>query len=80
MAEFVQVNRAVISSIAISAYMVKIIIQWLLIVLPFFIFGVLITFLINVIQVGWQVSGKTIQPKFDKFNPITGFQRILSKK
>ena len=80
MAEFVQVNRAGISSIAISAYMVKIIIQWLLIVLPFFIFGVLITFLINVIQVGWKVSGKTIQPKFDKFNPINGFKRILSKQ
>ena len=37
------------------------------------------TALISVIQVGWKVTGKPLQPKFDKFNPINGFKRIFSK-
>ena len=38
-----------------------------------------VTALISVIQVGWKVTGKPLQPKFDKFNPINGFKRIFSK-
>ena len=45
----------------------------------FFAFGFVVTALISVIQVGWKVTGKPLQPKFDKFNPINGFKRIFSK-
>ncbi|MGN0482766.1 MAG: flagellar biosynthesis protein FlhB [Lachnospiraceae bacterium] len=46
---------------------------------PFFLFGFVIVILSEVLQVGWKVTGKPLQPKFDKFNPINGFKRIISK-
>ena len=80
MAEFVDINNVGLTSHAVSAYFVNIIIQFFLIVLPFFIFGVIITILINIVQVGWKVSTKMLQPKFDKLNPINGFKRIFSSQ
>lgn len=80
MAEFVDINNVGLTSHAVSAYFVNIIIQFFLIVLPFFIFGVIITILINIVQVGWKVSTKMLQPKFDKINPINGFKRIFSSQ
>lgn len=80
MAEFIKVNRTGVTSIAISSFLMNMILQWMLIVLPFFIFGLFITLIINVIQVGWKVSSKPMQPKLDKFNPINGFKRIFSKQ
>lgn len=80
MAEFVDINNSGLTSHATSAYFVNIIIQFFLIVLPFFIFGVIITVLINIVQVGWKVSNKMLQPKFDKINPINGFKRIFSSQ
>ena len=50
-----------------------------LIVLPFFLFGFVITFLVVLIQVGWKVTAKPMEPKLSKFNPISGFKRIFSK-
>lgn len=80
MAEFVDINNVGLTSHVVSAYFVNIIIQFFLIVLPFFIFGVIITILINIVQVGWKVSTKMLQPKFDKINPINGFKRIFSSQ
>lgn len=78
-AEFIEVNRTGITSQAIAAFFMKMILNWMLIVLPFFIFGVIVTLLISIYQVGWKVTTKPLKPKFDKFNPINGFKRILSK-
>lgn len=46
---------------------------------PFLAFGFAITLLVSIVQVGWKVSLKPLMPKGDKFNPINGFKRILSK-
>ena len=46
---------------------------------PFFLFGFAITLVISIFQVGWKVTGKPLQPKLDRFNPISGFKRIFSK-
>lgn len=46
---------------------------------PFFAVGVVVAFLINIIQVKWKVSTKPLKPKPDKFNPINGFKRMFSK-
>ncbi len=45
---------------------------------PIYLVGVLIAFLSDVIQVKWRPTGKPLQPKFNKINPISGFKRILS--
>ena len=79
MADFVRINEGYMSSQAVSTVLFFVFIRWLLTVLPFFAFGVVITFLISVIQVGWTVSAKPMQPKLSKFNPINGFKRIFSK-
>ena len=78
-ADFVSINRTGISSVAVSSYLRNVIIKYIIIVIPFFIFGVVITLLVSIYQVGWKVTSKPLQPKLDKFNPINGFKRIFSK-
>ena len=78
-ADFVSINRTGISSVAVSSYLRNVIIKYIIIVIPFFIFGVVITMLVSIYQVGWKVTSKPLQPKLDKFNPINGFKRIFSK-
>ena len=79
MADFVLINESYLSAQAVSGMFYQVIIQFLLTVLPFFAFGVVVSVLINLIQVGWMVSAKPMQPKLSKFNPINGFKRIFSK-
>lgn len=79
MADFTMMNEAHMNSRVISSLFFPVILQWLLTVLPFFAFGFLVTFLVSLIQVGWTVSTKPMQPKLSKFNPISGFKRIFSK-
>ena len=68
------------TSQAVSYFMMQMMLQLLLNVWPFFLFGILIAFLVGVVQVGWKVSAKPMQPKLSKFNPISGFKRIFSKE
>ena len=79
MAEFMEVNRGALSTVAISTLVMNAILELLLIIWPFLVFGFAITFLVTVYQVGWKVSTKAMEPKLSKFNPINGFKRIFSK-
>lgn len=53
--------------------------EMLIIMAPVMIICVVVTVLINLIQVKWKPTAKPMQPKFDKMNPINGFKRIISK-
>lgn len=79
MAEFIEVNRQGVSIQAVSKLLSSSILEILLIIWPFLIFGVVITLLISIYQVGWKVSAKPMEPKLSKLNPISGFKRIISK-
>ncbi len=79
MPDFLKINSTSVSSVAASHYMADILLQMLLTMLPFLLFGFLITFLVSVVQVGWKVTGKPLKPDLNKFNPINGFKRIISK-
>jgi len=79
MAEFMEVNRAGLSTVAVTSMLMNAILELLLIIWPFLVFGFAITFLVTVYQVGWKVSTKAMEPKLSKFNPINGFKRIFSK-
>ena len=79
MGEFVQVNQVGLSVAAVTGLFFNAVIELFLIVWPFFLFGFIITFLVTVYQVGWKISTKTMEPKLSKFNPISGFKRIISK-
>ena len=50
------------------------------IMIPFLVIGLVVAVLVSLVQVGWQISTKPMQPKLDKFNPINGFKRMFSKE
>lgn len=47
--------------------------------LPVFLTIMVISFVVVIFQVKWQISGKPLKPKFSKINPISGFKKIISK-
>lgn len=73
------VNQNHISMQAFSIVLNNAIIELLLLIWPFLVFGFAITFIVTVYQVGWKVTAKPMEPKLSKFNPINGFKRIFSK-
>ncbi|MDD6353764.1 MAG: flagellar biosynthesis protein FlhB [Lachnospiraceae bacterium] len=79
MPDFLNEIQKDMSSVTVRNFMNDIILQFLLTCLPFFIFGVVVTILVSIVQVGWKVTTKPMAPKLDKFNPINGFKRIFSK-
>ena len=79
MPDFVKQNADDISGQAIGTLLNNALLQIIIICAPFFLFGFAITVVISIFQVGWKVTGKPLQPKLDKFNPINGFKRIFSK-
>lgn len=48
-------------------------------ILPISLIGVLVAFVVGVVQVKWKITTKPMKPKFSKLNPIKGFKRIFSK-
>lgn len=50
----------------------------LLMTFPIFAFAVVIAFMLNVFQVKWKVTGKPLQPKLNRINPVSGFKKIIS--
>lgn len=50
----------------------------LLLLLPFFVIGIVIAFAVNMMQFKFKVSTKPLQPKFNKLNPLNGFKRMFS--
>lgn len=52
----------------------------LLTCLPIFITAMMVSFVVVLFQVKWEVSLKTIMPKFNKINPVSGFKKLLSKE
>ena len=79
MPDFLHETQKDMSSVTVRNFMNDFILQFLLTCLPFFIFGVVVTILVSIVQVGWKVTTKPMAPKLDKFNPINGFKRIFSK-
>ncbi len=47
---------------------------------PICIVAMIIGIVTNILQVGWHPTTKPLQPKFDAFNPATGFKRLFSFK
>ena len=62
-----------------SAMLSDILIKIILLLLPFFLIGVITAVLISLVQVKWQPTTKPLQPKFNKLNPVSGFKRFFSK-
>ena len=54
--------------------------RMLILMAPFLIVGVLIAFVINILQIGFKVTTEPMKPKFDKMNPVNGVKRLFSKE
>ena len=76
--DFVEMNAKDVSGQAVSTVIANALLQILITCLPFFAFGLVITLVISIYQVGWKISTKPMVPKLDRFNPINGFKRIFS--
>ena len=50
----------------------------LLLMAPFLLVGLILSFLSDFVQIPWKVTTKPLQPKFSKLNPLNGFKRIFS--
>jgi len=46
---------------------------------PVFVAAYVIAVVTELAQVKWKPTGKTLQPKLNKLNPISGFKKIISK-
>jgi flagellar biosynthetic protein FlhB len=47
---------------------------------PIFIVGVIICFVVDLVQVKWKPTSKPLQPKLNKFNPMSGLKKIISAR
>jgi flagellar biosynthetic protein FlhB len=68
-----------LSGAGVSSFLITILLEIIKLAIPFFLFGLVITIVVSILQVGWKVTAKPLKPKLDKFNPINGFKRIFSK-
>ncbi|MCI5827096.1 MAG: flagellar biosynthesis protein FlhB [Lachnospiraceae bacterium] len=73
------VSARELNAVVIMSYLHHAVMTSLKLAGPFFAAGVVVAFLINIVQVKWKVSTKPLKPKPDKFNPINGFKRMFSK-
>ncbi len=65
-------------TVIMMALLRDLILDTVLILLPVFLSAILTAFIINVFQVKWQISLKPLQPKLNKFDPISGFKKLFS--
>ena len=79
MPDFVEQFTVDCSVKQVSSFLLFVIYMMFKVSAPFFAFGVAVTLIVSIVQVGWKVTAKPLKPKGDKFNPINGFKRIISK-
>lgn len=51
----------------------------LLISFPFYLIAFIVAFVVNLVQVKWKPTSKTLKPKFNKLSPISGMKRLFGK-
>lgn len=57
---------------------IRVMVRLLIMIGPVLLLGFLVAFICDVVQVKWKPTGKPLQPKFSKLNPVNGFKRIIS--
>ncbi len=78
--DFVEMNAKDVSAQAVGTLISNVLLQIIIVCAPFFIFGLVVTLVISIYQVGWKVTTKPMMPKLNKFNPINGFKRMFSSE
>lgn len=76
--DVIQMYGGKIPVAAITTLIRGMMLRMLLIIAPILVVGVVVAIVCDVVQVKWKPTGKPLQPKFNKLNPISGFKRIFS--
>lgn len=79
LADFVQEGRSGLTVHAVIGFFIPVILRTLIIMAPFLIAGFMISFLGDLLQVGWKVATEPLKPDMKKISPASGFKRIFSK-
>ena len=69
MPDFVKINEGGLSVQAVAGLIASVTLKSQLIMLPFMVFGFVVTLLVSIVQVGWKVSTKPMKPELSKLNP-----------
>lgn len=64
----------------VSNYFIKVLGSIIMICAPIFIVTIVVSILINILQVGFLKVEKALTPKFSRLNPLTGLKRLISPK
>lgn len=67
-----------VTSVSGAGLLNEILIQSLIMMAPFLLIGLVVGFFATKLQFKWMVTGKPLQPKLSKLNPLNGFKRIFS--
>lgn len=78
--DFVNLNEKELGLGVVNGLITDMLLECLLMVLPFFAFGFVLALLVGIVQVGWNISTKPMEPKLSKINPLNGFKRMFSKE
>ena len=76
--EYIKMYDGRIQSQTFRALFIQSLGRILLIVAPFLLVGVFVSFVTNIVQVKWRPTTKPLKPKLSKLNPINGFKRFFS--
>ena len=76
--DVIQMYGGKIPVAAITTLIKSMMLRMLLVIAPILVVGVIVAIVCDVVQVKWKPTGKPLQPKFNKLNPISGFKRIFS--
>lgn len=76
--EYIKLYDGFIPSATFDTIFFQVMIQMLIMIVPVLLIGFMIAFICDVVQVKWKPTGKPLQPKFNKLNPMSGIKRIFS--
>lgn len=54
------------------------VLECLKIMAPLLVVGLVVAFISDIVQVGWKPTGKPLQPKLNRMDPISGMKKIFS--
>lgn len=80
MAESIKLYDGQLPDQAVTGMLFQMLVHILIMVLPVFAVGVVITLITEIMQVKWRPTAKPLQPKLSKISPGKGFKRIFSSQ
>lgn len=78
--EYIRNYDGYVNEVSIIGIVLECLVQCVILIVPVFIVGFLISFVCDVAQVKWSPTAKPLQPKFSKIDPIKGFKKIFSSR